>query len=480
MVVCHVNGTERPETFVQDLTFLLSYLLILLVQKLVSRSESAGENAPTLKLLGIYYAVHVLSMTVLACGYANTWITTADHVLLTVRVCVVSCVLQKRWIILGCLVYSSLYLGRVYTVDVTLVPAALVRQFMFAGFLLLASELCRRCIVRQARATQEAQTLQHATERLLDLLCDAIAHVDWDLRFTSHPAKLAATLFLGRHRDLTGSRLEALLEETCERRVQTILRSAARSVGPAAGAFNLLMRDSLGNAIGLEAFYIHFSQFGKHRYLLGFRECVDDCPRAAPLVQDLPQPVEQQVQKLRGQVPLAPITLHSTWLDDGSSQNDSSRRSDRPRDENPELADTASSSQPTETGVKFILPYRRPTDPGLVKEGLLELSRSFNYIKPLFEPCCSYHGALEALSAELENLKLLTCRSTFRLHTQWQCRACGMMGPSAPSDGNCWFCHDSVASAPAVSSSALVGARGQPARQQPGPTALGALGDIEL
>eukprot|EP00929_Paragymnodinium_shiwhaense_P054435 TRINITY_DN27288_c0_g1_i3.p1 TRINITY_DN27288_c0_g1~~TRINITY_DN27288_c0_g1_i3.p1 ORF type:complete len:606 (+),score=88.30 TRINITY_DN27288_c0_g1_i3:183-2000(+) len=486
-----LSGAERIRTWLQDFVFLASYLVILLLQKIHSRVDVAGGSSSTFTLLRVYYAVHILGISLFTWGGIESWLVESDFVLVALRTCMVSCVLQKRWIILGCFVYSPVYLVRVYTSETALFFPALVRQFVFAGGLLLCSELARRSIVMQVSLTQEAQTMRDATERLLDLLCDAVAHVDCELCFLSHSARLAGTLFLGEHRDLTGTKLEDLLETGSAPEVRRILASAARYVEPTAGAFNLRMRDSFGSIFTLEVFYIHFLDIGRHRYLLGFRESVDSGRLPGDIVSQAPPPVPLvlgcpahnlstpptssggQIDSSGGQIDSSRGQIDSSRPNDSSRQNETSSRLTESSSESwSESADNVSSSQYTEIGVKFIFPSRRPTNRYLVQGCLVDICKSFNYPKPVLDPCCLYHGALEALASELDHLNKQRCQSTFMLHTQWQCQACGIMQSNAPADDFCCFCHEPVAAPPASSSATTTPAWAAGLDRRPEPKAV--------
>eukprot|EP00929_Paragymnodinium_shiwhaense_P060284 TRINITY_DN30124_c0_g1_i2.p1 TRINITY_DN30124_c0_g1~~TRINITY_DN30124_c0_g1_i2.p1 ORF type:complete len:332 (+),score=34.40 TRINITY_DN30124_c0_g1_i2:93-1088(+) len=231
ILVGKVMGTKRVWTGSQDFMFLVCYLFTVLLQKIVSRQAIVAESTRLMVLLGIYYAINTLGTTAIAWGYTDSWVIAWEFGLLSWRLFVVPCIPKKRWIIMGCLVHSTVHLTRVYTVDVKLMFSALLIQVVSAGCLLLLTQSCRRFVVMQTRATQEAQTGRHVTERLLDLLCDAVAHVDWDLRFMSHSAKLAGTLLLGSHRDLKGSRLQDLLEDRDQQILEVQTEHGTSSIG---------------------------------------------------------------------------------------------------------------------------------------------------------------------------------------------------------------------------------------------------------
>eukprot|EP00929_Paragymnodinium_shiwhaense_P054433 TRINITY_DN27288_c0_g1_i1.p1 TRINITY_DN27288_c0_g1~~TRINITY_DN27288_c0_g1_i1.p1 ORF type:complete len:622 (+),score=95.67 TRINITY_DN27288_c0_g1_i1:96-1961(+) len=508
VLLSSLSGVELVRTWLQDCVFLGSYLVILLLQKVHSCLDGAGWSSWKFTLLGVFYSVHILSLSLFSWGSVQSWLVETDFILVAVRTCVVLWVVQKRWIILGSFVYSSVYLVRVYTSDTTLFFPALVRQFVFAGFLLISSDVCRRSIVMQVRATHEAQTMRDATERLLGLFCDAVAHVDGELRFLSDAAKLAGTIFLGERHDLRGTGLEDLLEVDDVQEVRRILASAAGYAEPTAGAFNTRMRDSLGNLFTLEVFYIHFLDIGRHRYLLGFRECVESCRQAggaalraptisppllllgySPSNQATPPTTiglidssggqvdssGEQVDSSRGQIDSSRGANEdsSHELNVSSAENSSENQAESAESaESVESADNASSSEYTETAVKFIFPSRRPTLPHLVQGCLMDICKSFNYPKPVLDPCCLYHGALEALASELDHLNKQRCQSTFMLHTQWQCQACGIMQSNAPADDFCCFCHEPVAAPPASSSATTTPAWAAGLDRRPEPKAV--------
>eukprot|EP00929_Paragymnodinium_shiwhaense_P031583 TRINITY_DN17658_c0_g1_i1.p1 TRINITY_DN17658_c0_g1~~TRINITY_DN17658_c0_g1_i1.p1 ORF type:complete len:552 (-),score=64.79 TRINITY_DN17658_c0_g1_i1:218-1873(-) len=406
------RGYEQEWKGQRDLIWMLSYLLILFLQKIISRFGEETGRLRTLHACTAYYILHIASITSFVWICDESWIVSSDYVLMAVRVCVVACIPQKPWILFGCFVYSSVYLVRVYSVNEALLLPTILRQFGNAGFCLLMSEFCRRFILMQVKVTQEAQTMRHAAERLLDLLCDAVAYVDQHLCFVSHSAKLAGTLILASHRNLAGSRLDEFLDEVSAESLRQVLQSAARCTEPTAGAINLRMRDSFGSVLKFEAFYIHFRDFGKHRYLIGFRECAENVFHSVARLPD------------RG-CGEATVDNEIRAPSDGQQELDS---------------DVTSSSQATEVGVKFIFPTRRPTDGTLVQECLVDLSKSYNYSRPIIDSCCLYHGALEALRDKLEALQLSACQNTFMLHTQWQCHACGIMQAQAPTGETCHFC----------------------------------------
>eukprot|EP00929_Paragymnodinium_shiwhaense_P036090 TRINITY_DN19390_c0_g1_i2.p1 TRINITY_DN19390_c0_g1~~TRINITY_DN19390_c0_g1_i2.p1 ORF type:complete len:556 (+),score=86.24 TRINITY_DN19390_c0_g1_i2:140-1807(+) len=415
------RGYERLQDWIglRDLIIMISYLFIILLQKYISRFGKEAERLRTLQACAVYYSFHIASMAAFVWICDEYWLVSADVGLMTVRICVVVCVLQKPWIVLGCFVYSSVYLVRAYSVDETLLADSVVRQLANTGILLVGSELCRRFIIKQSKVTQEAETMRHAAERLLDLLCDAVAQVDQQLCFVSHSARLAGMLIPGSHRRLAGSRLEDFLDEGSAESLRRVLQSASRYTEPAAGAINLRMRDSFGSMLKLEAFYIHFRDFGKHSYLIGFRECAENPGNSvAPLANratSRPRPlsIEQCAR------------VCDTSSPDGVEEVSS---------------DATSSSHGTTIGVKSIFPSRRPTVARLVQDCLVDLSKSYNYDRPVMDPCCLYHGALEALQGELETLQARACQPTFMLHTQWQCHACGIMQPRPPTEETCNFC----------------------------------------
>eukprot|EP00929_Paragymnodinium_shiwhaense_P036091 TRINITY_DN19390_c0_g2_i1.p1 TRINITY_DN19390_c0_g2~~TRINITY_DN19390_c0_g2_i1.p1 ORF type:complete len:554 (+),score=75.04 TRINITY_DN19390_c0_g2_i1:61-1722(+) len=414
------RGYEQDGTGLRDRILMISYLLVLILQKLISRFGEETRRLRTLQACAAYYIVHIGSITIFAWVMDESWIVVNDYILMALRVCFVLCILQKPWIVLGCFVYSSVYLVKVYSVDEALLVPAIVRQVVNACICLLASEVSRRFISMQVKVNQEAQIMRHAAERLLDLLCDAVAHVDQHLRFVSHSAKLAGTLILASHRNLAGSRLEEFLDESSAESLRQVLQSAARNTEPTAGAINLLMRDSTGSMLKFEAFYIHFRDFGRHSYLVGFRECAESMFHSvAPLTSRASREVTVDIENRPRAMPVI------SSLADGQQELDS---------------DTTSSSQATTVGGNFIFPTRRPTDTTIVRQCLVALSKSYNYQKPIIDSCCLYNGALEALKEQLETLQLSACQSTFMLHTQWQCHACGIMQAQAPTEETCHFC----------------------------------------
>eukprot|EP00929_Paragymnodinium_shiwhaense_P001518 TRINITY_DN101755_c0_g1_i1.p1 TRINITY_DN101755_c0_g1~~TRINITY_DN101755_c0_g1_i1.p1 ORF type:complete len:392 (-),score=71.41 TRINITY_DN101755_c0_g1_i1:206-1381(-) len=212
-----------------------------------------------------------------------------------------------------------------------------------------------------------------------------------------------------------------------EEKLTQLLEPVEASSGPDIGAFNITLRDAVGNALHLEAFYIHIAAGGETeaRYLLGVRESTKEETRFGVL----PESSAGLAPSHRELPPEMSSAKHLYLAEHSESSYVSSTTSE---DED-----------------RMAVPYKLATTLDAKVRVIDMLLKQVNFGAPSFDACCRKHADLMALQQVIQARQEGLCHAGFCYHTMWQCPVCGIMTGSQSAGSECRGCGQHEGARPA-------------------------------
>eukprot|EP00929_Paragymnodinium_shiwhaense_P036557 TRINITY_DN19572_c0_g1_i2.p1 TRINITY_DN19572_c0_g1~~TRINITY_DN19572_c0_g1_i2.p1 ORF type:complete len:585 (-),score=38.97 TRINITY_DN19572_c0_g1_i2:70-1824(-) len=411
--------TDRWWTAAQDYVFVMGFALVVTFHFF---AESLRQRLQGRDLTHAYYLLcMVLSGLFVACS-ASEGLYAADVAVTPVRLALSMIPLKKRYLIMGHLVFDVMAYWRFHLAQQE------AGGIFFEGFIsvhatvtvafLAASRTVEQVLLAESQANARTSVMYAAARRLLDLLCDSVLELGLDLHLITDAPSFAAMLFLNNRNSLAGAKMTSFMSESDSGELLKILIGVGAGHGPDVGALNAVFRDSAGNSLQLELFYIFItSTETETRYLIGLREHTNVEPR-----------------QLRTLSQLSASSGAAGWVDYDALPDIS------------DISDTGTSSSDPSAGPMQLLavPGLIPTAMEVKRTMVGDLLRQFCFRKQRkshrFGNCCERHSALKDLLRVVVFLQHEPCDASFAYHCAWQCKACGVLHQHGSPEDGCSLC----------------------------------------
>jgi len=306
----------------------------------------------------------------------------------------------------------------------------IVLEGLYAASAVCCAALASHAMWAQARKVIEAKAWsgeRSATQELLHLVCDAVVELNEDLRIVEDVPKFAAMVTPGPSGTVVrGAELQQYMaKEEDRQRFQQLMTTYADSDGSSLPkALHASLRDSLGNLVNVEMFYVHFQDIDLRRhYFVGIREFYD---MPIPEMKNFPPPNHHHGLSTPS---VARQILHESRRHAGIGSTPPSLPSS-----------SAASLQDGE----LLAPELRKTERGAMLIAIVETMKSFNVPVPP-SSCCRFHGAVSDLLSTAQQLTPLSCSARFGPRGVEQCNECGVLVKEAKGEGApCPTCGEGV------------------------------------
>eukprot|EP00929_Paragymnodinium_shiwhaense_P069678 TRINITY_DN35147_c0_g1_i1.p1 TRINITY_DN35147_c0_g1~~TRINITY_DN35147_c0_g1_i1.p1 ORF type:complete len:597 (+),score=59.37 TRINITY_DN35147_c0_g1_i1:239-2029(+) len=432
-----IGRGNRTWTVIHDCTFVTLWVFMLALKAYTDRLGTRTDRAAVTRVTAIYYASLLVTSALFLAATPAEHMFFYDIGMTFIRMACSACIMRRKWILAGSMTFSSIVLcqpllmgdGR-SNYSFTFPVAS---QLGGGVLCLVASEVAHRFMAMLVTSTYEAQVMRKASERMLDVLCDAVVHLDSDLRLTAPATKLAAILG-NTEQDLTHASLEDFLDDDCKDNLKDFMTSMDRRADSSFGAMNVRLLDSTGSLLQFQAFFINFKGIGKgeRAFILGFQELGKDSV-AATATRTLPAEMPpDSAQDAADEAHQARVVVLPPSLQDACP------RRPRPLARAPSVIGRSEvSSYTTGPDRRASLPadHRLRTIWKVIHEKLIDLAKSVNHEYAVEDTCCLYHSYVDMLSEHIRRLRSAACQSAFSLHDAWQCEACGILAREVPADG---------------------------------------------
>eukprot|EP00445_Apocalathium_hangoei_P088234 CAMPEP_0204210460 /NCGR_PEP_ID=MMETSP0361-20130328/73940_1 /ASSEMBLY_ACC=CAM_ASM_000343 /TAXON_ID=268821 /ORGANISM="Scrippsiella Hangoei, Strain SHTV-5" /LENGTH=428 /DNA_ID=CAMNT_0051174587 /DNA_START=391 /DNA_END=1677 /DNA_ORIENTATION=+ len=292
-----------------------------------------------------------------------------------------------------------------------------------------------------ASASQEVQTAMlqgssSAMSTLLDLVCDVSFELDADLKLKDDVPKFSAMVTLGSTASIQGLPFTSCMAhaDDVELFKQRMHEQPHAGIGSSsvAGLHRVKLRDSLGNHVDTEVFYVRYDNIGTTSFLVGLRECGEHS------IGELKSFPKQQARRQsgrrvasKGSPANAPITIgHREESGDSDSASIGAESDTSSMSSVPSLASDAST-----------LNHMRPTQRRATVYAVRKAMKNWVLPEDRQPSCCSFHGALAELEIIVLTLTTCLCDPTFRHGDRKQCHKCGTLGMVSSGDSTVdWMC----------------------------------------
>mmetsp|Transcript_171853 Transcript_171853/g.550745 ORF Transcript_171853/g.550745 Transcript_171853/m.550745 type:complete len:453 (-) Transcript_171853:107-1465(-) len=311
--------------------------------------------------------------------------------------------------------------------------------------------------VAWAAASQEVKTVMlqgssTAMSTLLDLVCDMSFELDANLNFKDDVPKFSAMMMMmASTASIQGLPLTSFMtfEDNAELFTQRLHDTGSGS-GSVAGLRRVKLRDSLGNHVDTEVFYVRYDNIGTASFLIGLRECGE---------HPIGELKSFQKQRARGksgrQVASAGSPANVLAIAIGRSEESADLCAESPKevDDTSECqsdgdvgsasdaesySSSSCSSTPLPRHASILSPARR-TETKAMCISVRKAMQSWVLHEDRRSACCPFHSALVELETLVVAFAGLRCRSTFCPTGMEQCKRCGIL--SSPEDAkNTWKC----------------------------------------
>eukprot|EP00929_Paragymnodinium_shiwhaense_P067697 TRINITY_DN34037_c0_g1_i4.p1 TRINITY_DN34037_c0_g1~~TRINITY_DN34037_c0_g1_i4.p1 ORF type:complete len:562 (+),score=45.89 TRINITY_DN34037_c0_g1_i4:79-1764(+) len=439
IVVNIIEQRQRSWTMLQDGCLVVSWVGTLMLKAHVD-SGGTKSTTRTSRVIAFYYGISMVASVMFILGSAPMDLHLHDLQVMFCRVAAAACVPWKSWVVVGSVVYSSVFFCHPWLrgdgqhdqhVGFLYLAA---RQAAAGAMAVVVCSMSQRFLAMLAGAMHELNVSREAAERLLGLLCNAVVRLKSDLQVMEHSPKLADMLFINDGQDLWHTSLGASLDDNCTNNLSVALTSMAGHADPSCGAINLRLQRSTAGVLPVQAFFINHTASNNDEFLVGFREvgleaskAVGDLSEALAIPDDYRAAVAAQ-EELE---PWATIPeRHTCWPLPWA----------RPPTV---LGQSQASSYTTGPGTTLTLAarHRLRTIHKVIHEQLIDLARSTNHAYAADDACCLYHSSIESLFDNIVKLRMPACHSDFSLHDAWQCDECGVLAKVVPADnGSCFAC----------------------------------------
>jgi len=288
---------------------------------------------------------------------------------------------------------------------------------------------------RQKVVAASLEGQSRALTLLLKLMCDIVVELDRDLCLVEDSPQLSAFFTLGgRRTSLKGSKLQEFMTAEEDRRhfERRLLDPAGSESGVEGrddllpGALPVKMRDSMGNILDMELFYVQCDILGDTRFFLGLRE------QAYEPISQLKHFARQTTRRRRrsrqageGGV-LGEAEAEQEEAVEGTSANAEENSTVGSSEWEQDLSGSGSGSEADGSAPQqgwLMNPSWRPVEQ---KGKVLVLIRALEKCNLFVEPtwCCSWHAAVADMKATLRKLEGFECAAGFGVKGAWQCSRC--------------------------------------------------------
>eukprot|EP00929_Paragymnodinium_shiwhaense_P053145 TRINITY_DN26606_c0_g1_i6.p1 TRINITY_DN26606_c0_g1~~TRINITY_DN26606_c0_g1_i6.p1 ORF type:complete len:569 (-),score=50.57 TRINITY_DN26606_c0_g1_i6:44-1750(-) len=319
--------------------------------------------------------------------------------------------LRRRYVLAGSLLYDLTVSAKIIMAlqgpSGTQLRSAVLMHVLMTPAFIVSSRIVEKLLMNETKANHGNIVMHVAARRLLDLLADAVLELGADLHLVVGAPKFTAMLFLNSGSHLEGALLTNFMVESSRQRFSEIMADVGHGRGPDVGALNVSFRDSLGNLLHLEAFYIHIATAATStHYLVGLRETT-------------------QMDERFGSLPLDGQLLPS--LAEGAAGSSmAGSRSVTSRAES-ESSSSGVGSSVGSAVVQYVVPDRLPTLDEVQHSMLGRVMKRCSFQRQTshgFGVCCEKHQAVKELLKVILAWQHEACEADFSYNSGWQCKAC--------------------------------------------------------
>jgi len=304
--------------------------------------------------------------------------------------------------------------------------------------------------VRQGIVGGRLQGQGTALTELLHLICDVVIELDAVLCITGTELKFGALLLLGPGTEIQGMKLTSFMPSEDERRMLEE-QLMGHEIGEAEttqrrcqpGLLHVKLRDSLGNRVAVELFYVQCWRFGRKSYMVGLRE-FSDAPLAELRSFRMPGPRRRQrrSRSAEGGAQDSPTIIGNATEDAGvdpspednmllqlSMSESSGSHTEQTGEENT-FDQSMVPSVTLDDADSIGLPPGFDTTSNRAKRFSLRNSMS-KWCLPIGGPvwCCPFHAAVMDARKTLNSLQHDECIMEFGIENSKQCDRCGIVEP---------------------------------------------------
>jgi len=275
-------------------------------------------------------------------------------------------------------------------------------------------------------------------------VCDVSFELDANLKFKVDVPKFSAMMMMtAPFASIQGLQLTSFMtfEDNAEQFTQRI-HDVGSGSGSAAGLQRVKLRDSLGNHVDTEVFYVRYDNINTASFLIGLRECGE---------HPIGELKSFQKQRARGKSGRkvasagSPANVLAVAIGRSEESVDSESQSDgdvgsSSDDESYSSSACSSTQLPLDA---WILSPARPTATRAMCLSVRNAMQSWVLHEDRRSTCCPFHGALKELEMIVVCFKRCRCKSNFCPTGMEQCMRCGIL--SSPEDaaknaGKCSVC----------------------------------------
>mmetsp|Transcript_78197 Transcript_78197/g.252840 ORF Transcript_78197/g.252840 Transcript_78197/m.252840 type:complete len:580 (+) Transcript_78197:72-1811(+) len=289
---------------------------------------------------------------------------------------------------------------------------------------------------QEVRATM-LQGTSSASSTLLDLVCDVSFELDADLKFREDVPEFSAMVTLGNRINIKGMPLTSfMVGEDDKQLVEQPLHVElpGDGSGSLAGLQKLKLRDSLGNHVETEVFYVRYEHLGTRIFKVGVRECGEHSIAELKAFPQRPRGSSISSRRRRLEAKVAYLQAATGAADDtepGGSEGE--RDADSMSDCGSTLSASSAFSDsghlaPVTLGVRSDqLSGVRPSQRKAMAMSLKHTMQRWRLHQDGRSFCCPWHRCLK--EQELLNFAMRrgSCQPNFDALGDQQCAKCGIL-----------------------------------------------------
>mmetsp|Transcript_97470 Transcript_97470/g.314089 ORF Transcript_97470/g.314089 Transcript_97470/m.314089 type:complete len:506 (-) Transcript_97470:165-1682(-) len=339
--------------------------------------------------------------------------------------------------------------------DLRLFTTFEISTSIFLVFLASSTAKLAWALASQEVKTAMLQGSSTAMSTLLDLVCDMSFELDANLNFKDDVPKFSAMMMMmASTASIQGLPLTSFMtfEDNAELFTQRLHDTGSGS-GSAAGLQRVKLRDSLGNHVDTEVFYVRYDNIGTASFLIGLRECGE---------HPIGELKSFQKQRARGksgrQVASAGSPANVLAIAIGRSEESADPCAECPKDiddttecqsdgDSGSESDTASYSSSSYSSTAFpldasIVSPARATDTRAMWLSVRIAMQRWVLREDRRSACCPFHDAVLELEMIVLAFNGFRCSSTFRPTGMEQCLRCGILScpEEAKHTSKCGIC----------------------------------------